>query len=156
MTDLTVRVAQPRDEEALYQMCAELHAENGQHTFDGEKVRGMLQRGVLQQGGIIGVVGDPGDLKAAICMLLDPVWYSSEFQLLELFNFVRKDSRSGKLGLAQTMISYAKTCADELNIDLTIGVLSNIRMEAKVRIYGRLLPKAGEFFVYSPPKKIAA
>jgi hypothetical protein len=155
MSDLTVRMATPRDEEGIFDLCVQLHAENGQHPFDAEKVRGMMQRAILRQGGIIGVVGEPDDLRGAICMLLDPVWYSSDYQLLELFNFVRSDSRSAKLGLAQLMISYAKKCADDLQIDLTIGVLSNVRMEAKVRIYGRLLPKAGEFFVYSP-KRLAA
>lgn len=31
-----------------------------------------------------------------------------------------------------------------------IGVISNERMEAKVSLYGRMLPKAGEFFCYRP------
>ena len=82
--------------------------------------------------------------------MLDPVWFSDEFQLLELFNFVRPDSRASDF--AKSLIGYAKTCAEGLGIDLMIGVLSNERMEAKVRLYGRMLPKAGELFCYRPAR----
>ena len=156
MTNSPVRLALPDDEDAIMELCQALHKENGQHSYDPVKVRGMVRRAILQQGGIIGVIGERGDLKGCIYLLLDPVWYSNEYQLLELFNFVRSDSRSAKLGYAVHLIEYAKARSDELNIDLTIGVLSNIRMEAKVRIYSRLLPKAGEFFVHSPKSSAVA
>lgn len=143
-----VRVAAPADEAEIMNLCLELHSENGQHPVNMEKVRGMVQRCLLQQGGIIGVVGEPGDIKGCICILIDPVWYSDQLQLLELFNFVRPDARQS--GSAKQLILYGKKCADETGLDLMIGVLSNIRMEGKVRLYGRLLPKAGEFFCYRP------
>lgn len=110
----------------------------------------MIQRAVAQQGAIIGVIGKSDDLRGMILLLIDPVWYSDEFQLLEIFNFVREDSR--RSSFARDLINYAKRCADETGLDLTIGVLSNVRMAAKVRLYSRLLPKGGEFFVYSPSR----
>lgn len=146
MTD--VRVATPQDEDGVMALCRQLHAENGTHAMNEEKVRGMIRRCIAQQGGLIGVIGEPEDLKGCICLLIDGVWFSDEYQLLELFNFVRADCRASDF--ARSLITYAKSCADGLGVDLTIGVISNVRMEAKVRLYGRLLPKAGEFFVYRP------
>ena len=127
-------------------LCRMLHSENGQHNRNDDKVRGMVRRALCHQGGIIGVIGEGDNLKGCILLLIDPVWYSDEYQLLELFNFVHPDHR--KSAYAKELIEFGKKCADELHIDLMIGVLSNIRMEAKVRLYGRLLEKGGEFFIH--------
>lgn len=144
----SVRLATPRDEGDVVAMCRELHAENGPHPLDEDKLRDMLRRAFDGEGGIIAVIGPPGDLRGCIYLSLEPIWFSQDYQLAELFNYVRPEHR--KSGYAKALISYAKSCADSLGIDLMIGVLSNIRMEAKVRLYGRLVPKAGEFFVYRP------
>jgi len=49
-------------------------------------------------------------------------------------------------------MAFAKHVSESLNLDLTIGVLSNARTEAKVRLYQRQFPQKGAFFVYSPAK----
>jgi hypothetical protein len=36
-----------------------------------------------------------------------------------------------------------------MKMPLVIGVISNIRTEAKIKLYERRLPKAGAFFVYN-------
>lgn len=149
-----MRIATPLDEKAVMDLCVMLHEENGQHPLNIEKVRYVIRRCLAGQMGIIGVVGNQNDLRGAICILIDPVWYSDDLQLLELFNFCHPDHR--RPSCAKPLIEFAKKCADETGLDLTIGVLSNIRMEAKVKLYGRMLPKAGEFFVYSPQLNRAA
>ena len=149
-----VRLATPADEDGIMSMCRELHAENGPHPLDEDKLRDMLRRAFDRQGGIVAVIGPPDDLRGCIYLSLEPVWFSQDYQLSELFNFVRPEHR--RSGYAKALILYAKQCADALGIDLMIGVLSNIRMEAKVRLYGRLVPKAGEFFVYRPPTYLAS
>lgn len=148
-----IRLGDPQDEEQVMHLCRMIHAEAGQHPFVEDKVRHIVRRGLDRDRSIIGVIGgEPGsELYGCICLLLDGVWYSDEYQLLELFNFVHPDHR--KSTYAQDLINYAKKCADELGIDLTIGVIANERMAAKVRLYGRLLPKAGEFFIYKPKMK---
>lgn len=143
-----VRVATPADEAQIIDLCKQLHAENGTHSRNDVKLLAMVRRCIAQDGGIMGVIGDPHDLKGVICLLIDQIWFSDEYQILELFNFVRADSR--KSNYAKQLISYAKRCADETECDLTIGIISNIRTEAKIRLYSRQLPEAGRFFIYRP------
>ena len=64
------------------------------------------------------------------------------------FNFVRPDER--KTDYAKRMIAFAKRCSDNVKLPLVIGVLTNERMEGKVRLYRRNLGyPAGAFFVYN-------
>ena len=51
---------------------------------------------------------------------------------------------------AKNMITFAKKCADETKLILLIGIISDEKLEAKERLYARLLPKGGTFFVYRP------
>ena len=140
------------DESGIMALLVQNHAENGQHEFCEPKVRQMVRRALYQQGGIIGVIGPSSDIRSSICLLIDEVWYSEERQILELWNYVRQDSR--RSDYAKKMIEFAKKCADGLELDLTIGVLSDKRMEAKIRLYQRQLPKAGAFFIHHGKKRI--
>lgn len=154
MTETVVRLAGLDDEVGLLNLCRLMHAEQGSHPLNWPKVIAMMRRATMRQVALAGVIGPSDDIKAGILILLDPVWYSDECQLLEVFNFVREDSR--RSDYAKRMIEFAKKCADELDVDLTIGVLSNIRTEAKVKLYARQVPEAGRFFIYSPKAKSIA
>jgi hypothetical protein len=70
---------------------------------------------------------------------------------------VRSDSRSGKLGFKRALINYAKATSDALGIPFTTGIFTNgaasDNLEAKLRIYSSMLPKAGEFYRYNPKRK---
>jgi hypothetical protein len=144
-----VRRADAKDEDELVAMCHELHRENGLFTMSGERVRDMLRRAFAKNGGIVGVIGERGRLQGSIYLLLTQLWYSDDFHLEELWNFVRAPFR--KTNNLQEQIDFAKHCSDELGIPAIIGILSNVRTEAKVRIYQRQLGKpAGAFFVHQP------
>lgn len=149
-----IRLADEDDEFEIFKLCSMMHAEQPYHPISWNKIVPMVRLATRRQRGIIGVIGERHDLKAGIFLLLDPIWYSDDWQLLEFFNYVRPDARHSRY--AGDMIRYAKRCADELGVDLTIGVFSNIRTAEKCRLYGRLVPKMGEFFCYSPPQRIAA
>jgi GNAT superfamily N-acetyltransferase len=149
-----IRLADIHDEFEIFKLCSMMHAEQPYHPLDWDKVIPMIRLATTRERGIIGVVGDRYDLKAAIFLLLEPIWYSSDWQLLEFFNYVRPDAR--RSNIAKELIAYARSCADRLGVDFTCGVFSNIRTEAKCRLYRRMLPKMGEFFCYSPAPRIAA
>lgn len=144
-----LRVATEQDFFEILRLCHLLHDENAQHPLDEEKVRLLIWRGVSKDNALIGVIGPSTDIKAMIMLTIDPVVYSRDYQLLEVFNFVREDWR--KTDFAKRMINFAKKCADETGLDLTIGVISHERLAAKERLYARLLPKGGVFFIYRPP-----
>jgi hypothetical protein len=156
---MTVRIAVPEDEEAIVGLCAAAHAEQGEHPLDLAKLRAFIHRGISLENAIVGVIGPVGAPLAYIIILVDPVWYSGDWQLLELTSFVHPSARKAFIAadgtirnptLGKELIAFAKRCADETGLHLTIGVMSNIRTEAKVRLYERQLPKAGAFFVYRP------
>lgn len=145
-----VRLATHQDEEAIFELCKNLHAENGLFPMDDELVRETITKGMDKKGGILGVIGPVGGpLEGMIYMLISNFWYSRKPHLEELFSYVPPEYR--KSNHAKALIEFAKKCAND-DIRLVIGVVSNTRTEAKVRLYERRLGKpAGAFFVYPPP-----
>jgi hypothetical protein len=63
--------------------------------------------------------------------------------------FIHPDYRTAKGGRARKLCHFAKETADTLDLPLMIGVLSDQRTEAKVRMYEREFGKpSGAFFLY--------
>lgn len=152
----TVRLATGDDEDEIMGLLTIMHAEGGILPLDEMEARKMFRLAFGRQGGILGVIGDPGDIRAMIFLLISKFWYTRSHHLEELFNFVRPDVRNSvensKDGYAFKLIEFAKKCADEIRLPLTIGILTNQRMEGKVRFYRRSLGvPAGAWFVHMPP-----
>jgi len=123
--------------------------EDAQHSYDAEKVLGVLRLHFEKRGGVVGVIGDKGkELKAYIIMVINEVWYSRDSHVQELSLFVAPNHR--RSNYAKQLMQFSKQTSDVLTLDLTIGVLSNERTAPKVRLYQRQFPSAGAFFVYSP------
>lgn len=147
-----IRIATQADFQEIFRVCCLLHEENGAHEFSEWKARHLIWRGVNRDNAIIGVIGPSDNVKGLIFLSLEPVYYSDEHQLLELWNYVRPDCR--RSDYAKRLIQFAKRCADETGLHLTIGVISDTRLEAKARLYARELPKGGVFFIYKPAKPV--
>lgn len=141
-----VRLAKPEDEEEIFQICKMLHQENAIFPMSEPKVRNRIRECLYQKGGIIGVVGEPGSIEAIICLTLGSLWYTDAWSLDEHFNYVLPNHR--RSDNAKELIIFAKACAQNLNLPLMIGILSNERTEAKVRLYKRQLgAPSGAFFL---------
>lgn len=153
MTESVIRMATAFDEEEIMALCRELHEENGIFPMHDPSVRATLRKAFDKQGGIIGLIGPPGAVEAMMFLLISNTWYTEQWHLEELFSYVRPDYRRSTH--AKAMVEWAKRCADEVHLPLIIGIISNERTEAKVRLYQRQLQKpAGAFFVYGfPPKQ---
>ena len=144
-----IRLAGTDDEMQIFSLFSLCHAECGMSRLHWPKVAAMIRLATQRSRGIIGVIGDSHDIKAAIFMALEPsFWYSDDFHLVEHFNYVRPDARRSHYAL--DLLAYGKRCASELNIGFICGVASNYRTEAKCRLYRRVLPKIGEFYRYLP------
>lgn len=142
-----VRLAKPEDEDEIFAICVALHEENGIFRMDEAKVRDRIHECLYQRGGIMGVVGEPGEIEAVICLTLGQAWYTSEWSLDEHFAFVLPNHRRSEN--AKELIVFAKACAQQLGLPLMIGIISNERTEAKVRLYQRQLgTPAGAFFLF--------
>ena len=143
-----VRTALPSDEEEVMEMCRMLHAENALFDMSEAKVRGVIEMALYRKGGILGVIGAPGHIEAMIYMLLSQIWHSEQWHVEELFSYCRPEYR--KSNNAKLLIKFAKRCADELNLPLIIGVISNDRTAQKVELYRRQFQKpVGAFFCYN-------
>ena len=126
-----------------------MHKESGLFELDEECAREMFLRALRDKEGVIGVIrGDGAEIKALLFMIITRFWYTTKFHLEEILNFVAPSHR--RSNYADALIRYAQHTADELKIPAVIGVLTNSRMEAKVRLYRRRLGMpAGAFFVYN-------
>lgn len=138
----------------IFSLFSLMYAEVAQHALSWPKVAAMIRLATQRTRGIVGVIGEPHDLKAAIFMVIEPVWYSDEFFLQEYFNYVRPDARRSTY--ATDLLCYGKRCAEELGIDFFCGVYSTVRTEAKCRLYRRVMPKMGEFYRYRPQGEMTA
>jgi hypothetical protein len=155
-----VRKARPEDEESIWELFHLMHEETGAFEIDYPKVQNLLNRilyserippGDLGVRGYMGVIGPLGKIEAFTLMIIGSYWYSSQWTLEELANFVHPDHRKGTEH-ATTLLQYDKMLSDKLQIPLIIGIISNVRTEAKVRLYRRMFGKegtAGAFFVHN-------
>jgi hypothetical protein len=148
--DVKVRRGGRADETDILKLCHELHAENGMFDMDDACVCDTLTRAYDRQGAIIGVIDGDNEIAAAIFLCLSRLWYRPQEHLEELFNYVRPKYR--KTRYADTLIEFAKTCSDQTNLPLMIGVVTNKRLESKVRLYRRKLGlPSGAWFVHGVP-----
>jgi hypothetical protein len=143
-----VRLATINDSRQLLDMALDLHAENGVMPLSKSRVVQTLDAGIEGKRAIIGVIGKPGHLEGMIYLTISNFYYSDEFHISELFNYVKPEFRRSRN--AQSLIKFAQRSAEQLGCPLMIGVLSNERTEAKIRLYQRLLGKfAGAFFAWN-------
>lgn len=145
-----VRLAEPEDFPSLMELCKQACTEESPYTFCEEKVYWMLRRHFDKQGGVIAVIGEKGEpLKGYLFMIVDGIWFSLDSQLLELSLYIHPDHR--KSSYAKQLMAFSKQASDGLQLNLTIGVFSTVRTDAKVRLYKRQFTPVGAFFKYTPP-----
>lgn len=145
-----IRIAQPDEEENLVEICRELWEENGLFSFSEDKVRAILHRSFDKNLAMVGVIGPPGKIEACACLLITQFYYSEDWHIEELWNFVRAPYRRSEH--ARSMVEWAQGMADRLGIRLVMGVVSNDRTVAKIRLYRRFFGEvpAGAYFAYTP------
>jgi GNAT superfamily N-acetyltransferase len=144
-----VRLADIEDIPSIMTLTRLAAEEDAQHPYDPEKVWNVVRRHYEKTGGLVAVAGPKGEpVRGFLIMIVDEIWYSPDYQLLELSLFVAPEHR--KSTLAKQLMAFSKAASEGLKLDLTIGVLSNERTSAKVRLYQRQFKTAGAYFVYRP------
>lgn len=148
-TDLPiVRFALPEEEEEVMEMCRHLHVENGLFTLNENKVRDILRRYYKADKVIIGVIGETGRLQASTCLVASDNYYTDDWHLAELWNFVEPEYRRSRN--AEALIEYGKSISSKMGIPFFTGITTAKQMAGKVRLYRRRLgyPK-GASFIYN-------
>jgi hypothetical protein len=146
-----VRVAHPSDEEEIMTLCKRLHSENAIFPMDDDKVLFHLRKAFHRDGSIMGVIGQSGSIEGMIYMSLSSFWYAKRQHWEEYFVYTPPEYRKSKN--AQDLLKFAKWCSESTDTPLLTGVISDHRMDGKVRLYQRQLgePK-GAFFFYDSKK----
>ena len=149
--EIEVRTGVVDDFDEVMRLAIEATEENALTSPDMGKLA-MPIYGVLskQIPGIIGVIGPVGgSLEGAILLNIGEMWYSKEQIIEEKAIFVDPEFRSAKGGRARKLAEFAKRVSDELQMPLSIGVLSSSRTAAKMRLYERVFGEpSGVYFLY--------
>lgn len=148
--EIAVRVGTPEDLDGMMQLAMRATDENAFVMPDTEKLLEAMWPALNRQGSIVGIIGHPGEVfEGAILLSVGEIWYSRNPVLEEKAIFVAPEFRNAKGGRARKLCEFAKETANELGIPLSIGVLSNSRTEAKIRLYQRMFGEpAGVYFLY--------
>jgi GNAT superfamily N-acetyltransferase len=147
----TVQIGTPEDIHQLMALSAEACDENGFVVPKTEMILEQIWSALNGDAGLVGkITGPDGTIEGAILLRITKLFYSDQPVLEEKGIFVHPDYRSAKVGRARMLCEFAKRAAESLNIPLLIGVLSNTRTEAKIRLYKRQFGEpAGVFFLYN-------
>ncbi len=143
-----VRIALQEDESRIFEILCLAEKENAMFPMDKDKVLGFIKRATEKQGGIIGVIDGETRVEATIGLVIEQSWYTSEWSLGERWNFVHPACRN--TDHVHKLIEFSKHCSDIMGLTLDIGILSNIRTEAKIRLYKRHYDYMGAFFTHKP------
>lgn len=147
---LRIRIATQDDMDSIMELALSACAENGFLNPNPVRLASEIWPALCQDHGICGVIGTPnGIVEGAVLLRIGQMWYSDAQIVEEKAIFIHPEYRSAKGGRARKLCEFSKKVADSLGIPLIIGVLSNNRTEAKVRMYERQFGKpSGAFFLY--------
>jgi len=148
--DLGVRIGGPQDVDKVMELALRASGENGFVTPSPQKLLQEIWPALNLDRGLIGIIdGNAKHLEGAVLLRVGSMWYSDDNVLEEKAIFIHPNYRSAKGGRARRMCQFSKQVADSLGMPLIIGVLSNHRTAAKVRLYERQFGKpSGAFFLY--------
>jgi len=144
-----VRIATAADAQKLFDLFMLAAEENAMAPVCEAKVIEAIDMAITRKGAVIGVIdGDNGDIAGAVGLVMSPLWYTTQWHVEEMLNFVHPSYRMAWRGDAGKLIDFAKWWADQLGLKLLMGVLTHTRTEGKVRLYRRKLPYKGALFLY--------
>ena len=146
-----IRVGNLADLDLMMELALMACEENGFVNPNPVKLLEQIYSALAQDHGLIGIIGKPGEkIEGAVLLRVSKMWYSDQDVLEEKAIFIHPDYRHAKGGRARRLVEFSKEASDFLKVPLIIGVLSNHRTEAKVRLYERQFGKAsGAFFLYN-------
>jgi N-acetylglutamate synthase-like GNAT family acetyltransferase len=147
---LEIRLATTADMAEVMKLAITACEENGFLNASAELLAREIWPALIQDHGLCPVIGQKGGAIEGLALLrIGAMWYSHTTVVEEKAIFVYPEFRSAKGGRARRLCEYSKHVADSLGIPLLIGILSNTRTEAKVRMYKKIFGEpAGAFFLY--------
>jgi len=162
LEEVKVRVGTPEDLDACMGLFVRANEENGIDVLDQYKLFQIVWPSLHCDGGVIGIIGEPGaEPEGVVLLRIEPLWYSNSPVVAEKIVFVHPEYRSAKGGRAAKLCAFSKQVSDELDMPLVVGIVSNERTKGKIKMYERMLgPAVGAYFLYNgktglPKKEMA-
>lgn len=148
--EISVRIGTPSDVDGMMALAMAATEENAFISPSPKKLLESIWPALNRKHGLVGIIGMPEErLEGAILLNIGEMWYSEIPVIEEKAIFVHPDFRAAKGGRARHLAEFAKKVSNELSMPLAIGVLSNSRTEAKIRLYERVFGSpAGVYFLY--------
>ena len=153
-----VRFGKPVDEQQIRLLLLLGHFENSIFKCNLQKVDSVVKRMLFTPWlspqdtglrGCFGVIGPEGGTLEALTMIaVSSQWYTDESHLEEYIVYVHPEHRTK--GHGGRLIDWMIELAERMQIPLLTGVISQSRMEAKVRMYRKKLTPVGQFFLHMP------
>jgi hypothetical protein len=148
-TELEITIATPDDVHDVMALALMACEENGFVNPNPQKLLQDIWPAVNRDHGLVAVIRGENGLEGALLLRIGTMWYSDDQVIEEKAIFIHPEYRNAKGGRARRLSEYAKKVSDELGIPLVIGVLSNERTAAKVRMYERQFGKpSGAYWIY--------
>lgn len=149
--EVNIRLGAPEDVHDVMELALSACDENGFVHPNPEKLLAEIWPALNYDRGLVGLIGPEGQKpEGAVLLRIGNMWYSDQEVLEEKAIFIHPDFRSAKGGRARRLCEFSKQVADEFGLPLIIGVLSNHRTEAKIKLYERQFGKpSGAFFLYN-------
>jgi hypothetical protein len=150
LDDLPLRIGTTRDVHEVMDLALKGWRQNGFVRPDPRRVLEECWPALTGDGGMIGMLGKPGEpLAGAILIRRSKLWYSGTGYLDEKALFVDQAHRAARGGAAARLCEFGKLAAERMSLPLSIGVLANERTEAKVRLYRRQFGEpVGAYFLW--------
>jgi hypothetical protein len=152
MTELAIRLASPADLPEVMKLAIAASQENGFLDASAELLAREIWPALNQDHGLCAVIGPAGTqtIEGLALLRIGSMWYSYQTVVEEKAIFIYPEFRAAKGARARKLCEFSKKVADELDIPLLIGVLSNTRTAGKIRMYERIFgPQAGAFFLHN-------
>jgi GNAT superfamily N-acetyltransferase len=144
-----VRMGCADDADRIYDFLLNLNDENSVFSLSEQRARMAIATCLnMIQGayGVTGLIEKNGRIEGCIGLRPSQMWYTDDWFLDELWNFVHPDYR--RSDHAKKLIEFAKWSAMRLGIPLVMGIVTKKRLEPKMRLYQRQLSQIGAYFVF--------
>lgn len=155
-----VRFAGPEDEEAILARLLEDVAENASHIGkpSPDHIMKHIRAGTRKDGGIVGIIDGDDGKPAAICMLMPAQWWwSEEWYLWEIANYVHPDHRNSRC--IDDLLNFERWLSDEwttqcgYRVYLLSGVMGTKQLRPKILLWWQRMTEVGRCFIYPTPPR---
>lgn len=141
--DPIYRTASSGDEDALYALLVEMHAENAREPISESRVRARIRQ-CIQQGSVI-IAEIDGEVAGSIGLMVERRWWTDAEHMADAWIFVRRAFRATRL--FPRLMNIGVETAASMGIPFEPALVSTTDLERKNKLFLRRFSPKG--FLYT-------